>query len=269
MAKPVRKSRPKNKAAPRRDADDALSEEHQYKVRFKYLDKKLGKIPPDALRAILKVMLIELLMLEDSGFQFQSIDREQADLFLDNNIKWLVTFDYALKELFAWRPRAIGEEEARHNLRVLISLLQDLRVGSPSIYSANLTRARGDRRDNRRQKELKDQAAGVYRFLTSLGATAREATEAINRTIQKHRELFHLPKFPVLEAANLRKRGAKVGNLSEAARTDTLEMLGRPGPPFAGKLPCDNPEKRGSLIGATCNYLLSGYIRETAHVGGK
>lgn len=269
MAKTVGKARSKNKSTPRRDAEGALSEECKYKVRFEYLDKKLNKLSPGVLRAILKVMLIELLMLEDFGLQFQPIDRQQADLFLENNIKWLATFDFALEKLFASPPRAIGEDEARHNLHVLISLLQDLRNGSPNIYSANLTRARGDRRDNRRQKELKDQAARTYRFLTSLGATASEATEAINRTIKKQRELFGLPKFPVLEAANLRKRGATVGNLSEAARKDTLEMLGRPGPPFTGKLPSDNPEERETLVRATSSHLLSGYIRETAHVGGK
>lgn len=266
MAKTARKAKSKGKAVSRRHT---ASKEYNYKVRFEYLDKKLNKISPEALRAIMRVMLIELLMLEDFGLQFQAVSREQADIFLDNNIRWLTTFDMALEELFRWQPRAIGEEEARHNLHVLVSLLQDLRKGSPSIYSANLARVRGDRRDNRRQKELKDQAARVYRFLTSLGATASEAIEAINRTIKKHRELFGLPKFPILEAATLRKRGATVGNLPEAARKDTLEMLGRPGPPFVGKFPNNNPEERELLIRASCGYLLSGYIRETAHVGGK
>jgi hypothetical protein len=269
VVKTVRKTRSKKKATARRDTDGAVSQEYKYKVRVEYLDKKLNKLPPEALRAILKIMLVELLMLEDIGLQFQAVGREQADHFLDNNIKWLATFDFALEKLFAWQPRAIGEEEARRNLRVLVSLLQDLREGSPSIYSANLSRARGDRRDNRRQKELKDQAARAYRFLTSLGAAASEATEVINHTIQRHCELFGLPKFPLLEPANLRKRGATVGDLPEATRKDTLEMLGRPGPPFTGKLPNDNSRERGVLIRATCVHLLSGYIRETAHVGAK
>ena len=148
-------------------------------------------------------------------------------------------------------------------------MLVDLREGSPNIYSAGLARQRGDRRDNRRQRDTKDQAARAYRFLIRLGASADEAIQAINSLIQDHCKLFGLPKFPILESAALRKRSATTGDLAPELAIKTLAMLGRPGPPFEGKLPKDDNNERRTIIRASCSFLLSGYIRSTAHVGEK
>ena len=87
--------------------------EYRYRVHLEDLDKKLDKLTPEALKFILRIMLIELLVLEDTGLQFQSVGRKQAEQFLDNNIRWLSAFDLALEKLFSGPLHPFGAEEAR------------------------------------------------------------------------------------------------------------------------------------------------------------
>jgi len=242
---------------------------HEHTGALKVLDRKIDKVDAVELRKIVKMILYDLIKLPMRDMIFDPVDRQQAEEFLDNNVRWLSTTYNALERLFSLMPPEMEEREALRNIMVLIDLLIDLRQGSPSVFTEGLKRRRGDRRDNRRVREVKDQAARVYRFLVTHGANPAEATDTINQTIASHCKLRHLPKFLIFETEALRKRKRGAGALSAEMNRMALEMLEREIPHFPAPFPTDSKDERALLMRAVSGLLLGPYVYELNYVGGK
>lgn len=258
---------PSRRAKKRAMSNEELEAYKREKI-IKALAKKIDGVDPAALRTFAKCVLVDLFMLEFPMPLLYPMSRGAAEAFLDDNMRWLGALYLAVRSLLAQSRPVIEQEAALPNILELHDLLSDLKDGSENVFTQGLKRTRGDRRDNRRIRETKDQAARTYKFLASIGASPKEATDAINAALQGHLKLRGLHnKIPIFEIDALRKRAAKVGGLPEHQLKDTLEMLGRPGPPFAGNLPTRDPEKRSLYIRASCTHLIMGFVKDIVYLG--
>jgi hypothetical protein len=127
-------------------------------------------------------------------------------------ILWLESQEHAFDRVFAQPvPEASAAIIFRRPLEVFRHLLADLRDGNPSRWTDLVTtRAQGDRTDSRQLKEYKDQAFRTYKLLLSIGASAADAVEAINKAAAARMKSSGLAPLGALTADTLRRRSSRV-----------------------------------------------------------
>ena len=240
---------------PKRATRTRLSEDL---IAVEAIDRKLDPLPNWIHVIALKRILYGLFRLPQSDW----LDRPEADdahLFLEGMLRWIVYVDDTLEVLFAKSSPELGEREALYHLRRLAGLLRDLQDGSQNVLTAALRRRKSDRRDPRRVREAKDTAARVYKLLVQLGASSSEATEAINSAFKTFTEMYEVKRITAWTADNLKKRASRTHPLEEG---DMARVLGifRTDQSWIGRF-SNHTQRRKQQIGVVCAFLLASSIR--------
>jgi hypothetical protein len=187
------------------------------------LDRKLDRLPDWVKTHALKLLLFHLFTFPDPDVLGRTASADPHAL-LDSAIRWLTSVHLVLKMLFAKTGLELGEEEALFHLRQLTDLLRDLRDDSPNVFTSGLRRQRSDRRDHRRTREMKDNAARTYKLLVKLHASAIEATEAINDTGHRLASIYEVT-WMELTADSLRKRASRVKPFTPKETSEAVYIL--------------------------------------------
>jgi hypothetical protein len=124
-------------------------------------------------------------------------------------ISLIIAVRNAADTIFAQTPTERANIIFHRPLDLCHQVVLDVKDGSQNVWTDLATRSRGDRRDQRRIRVLKDQAARSYKLLTGLGASAEEAVETVNWIVQSHAKMFRL-KLPRFTAGALRERDVDI-----------------------------------------------------------
>ena len=106
--------------------------------------------------------------------------------------------------------------------------------------------------------ETKDDAARTYTLLVKLGASASEATTAINKTFENLSRIYDVARITYWTSDNLKKRASKVTPHHEEDRQRAIDTLSTDRS-WKGRF--GNGERREEEIRAAAFILLAGSIR--------